>query len=71
MPNFKLEFKDGKFDFDHALENMYFDKEAFEKALERFASIQAAPFKNKLWKQYNEWKKQKIEMKEECSENKK
>jgi hypothetical protein len=57
MANFKLEYKKGQFDFDHALENMDWDKEAFEKALERFASIQAAPFKTELWKQYNEWKR--------------
>ena len=57
MPRFELEIKDGKFEFDKALENMDWDEEAFEEALERFASIQAAPFKTRLWMQYNEWKR--------------
>ena len=54
--SFKLEIKDGKFDFDHALKEMNWNTEEFEKALERFAKLQSAPFKNELWKQYNEWK---------------
>jgi hypothetical protein len=57
MTALNLELKDGKFDFDHALENMDWDEEAFEEALNRFASIQAQPFKTELWKQYNEWKR--------------
>jgi hypothetical protein len=57
MVNFKLEIKDGKFDFSRALENMGWDEEEFEAALKRFASIQSAPFKTELWKQYNEWKR--------------
>lgn len=57
MPNFKLQIKNGKIDFDKALEDMNWDLEEFEEALERFASIQAAPFKTELWKQYNEWKR--------------
>ena len=57
MKNFKLVIKDGKFDFDHALENMNWDKEEFENALERFAKLQAMPFKTELWKQYHAWKR--------------
>jgi hypothetical protein len=57
MPNFRLEIKDGKFDFDHAFENMDWDEKVFEEALNRFASIQAQPFKTELWKQYNAWKR--------------
>ncbi len=57
MGNFKLVLKDGKFDFDNSLENMDWDEEAFETALERFANIQAQPFKTELWRQYNEWKR--------------
>jgi hypothetical protein len=56
MTALNLELKNGKFDFDHALENMDWDKEEFKKALERFANIQAQPFKTELRKQYNEWK---------------
>jgi nuclear transport factor 2 (NTF2) superfamily protein len=57
MGHFQLEYKDGKFNFDKTFENMDWDLEDFEKALERFASIQATPFKTELWKQYNEWKR--------------
>lgn len=57
MPHFSLEIKDGKIDFDHALENMNWDLEEFEKALERFVKLQSEPFKIELWKQYYEWKR--------------
>jgi hypothetical protein len=57
MPNFQLEFKDGKFNLDKALKNMDGNVEKFEKSLERFASIQATPFRENLWKQYIEWKR--------------
>jgi len=57
MAKFKLELKGGKFDFDHALENMDWDIVAFEKALDKFASRQSAFFRNELWKQYNLWKR--------------
>jgi hypothetical protein len=42
---FEIEIREGKLQFDKALENMDWDKEAFEAALTRFANIQAAPSK--------------------------
>ena len=57
MTNFQLEIKDGKINFDKSLENMSWDMEEFEAALERFTKLQAQPFKTELWKQYNEWKR--------------
>jgi len=53
---FELKIKNGKFDFDKALEKMDFHEEAFEAALEKFSSIQSIPFKNELLKQYTNWK---------------
>ena len=66
MGHFELEIRNGKINFDKALNNYKvvgedgleedWDFAEFEKALERFANIQTEPFKMELWKQFNGWK---------------
>jgi dsDNA-specific endonuclease/ATPase MutS2 len=48
MVNFKLEIKDGKFDFSRALENMGWDEEEFEAALKDY--IGTAKELRKQWR---------------------
>ena len=53
MNNFKLELKNGKFDFDKALKNLDGNHQMLTEAIQRFAKLQAPPFREELLAQYN------------------
>ena len=51
--NFKLELKNGKFDFDKALKNLNGNHQILTDAIQRFAKLQAQPFRDELLAQYS------------------
>jgi hypothetical protein len=52
----KVDLKDGKWQFDQAMENANWDQEVFDWAIaETIKGLDAAET-NEFWKQHNEWK---------------
>lgn len=50
---FKLELKNGKFDFDKALKNLGGNHQVLTEAIQRFAKLLAPPLREELLSQYN------------------
>jgi hypothetical protein len=54
----KIEFKEGQWNFDKAIENADWDQEIFDwMVAETVKSLDAAET-NEFWKQYNSWKRE-------------
>ena len=53
----KIEFKDGKWQFDEAMEMANWDEEIFDWMIAETTKNFDAAETNEFWKQYNEWKR--------------
>lgn len=53
----KINFKNGKWQFDSAMEHIDWDEEKFDEVLEKTAKELDAAEVNEFWKQYNKWKR--------------
>ena len=53
--NFKLELKNGKFNFDKALKQLGGNHQLLTDAIQRFAKLQSQPFREELLSQYYAW----------------
>lgn len=51
--SFELEFKNGKFNFEKALKAFNGNHQALTAAIQRFAALQAKPFREELLAQYS------------------
>lgn len=54
----QIEFKDGKWQFDMAMENANWDEEIFDWMLSETMKGLDAAETNEVWKQYNNWKRE-------------
>ena len=52
----KIEFKNGKWRFDEAMEALNWDEEEFEQLVDETAKTLDAAEENEFWRQYNFWK---------------
>lgn len=53
----EIEFEEGKWQFDEAMENADWDQETFDWMIGETVKKLDAAEKNEFWKQYNNWKR--------------
>ena len=54
----KIKYRNGKWQFDQAIETLNWDEEEFDRMVDRTIKNLDAAEKNEFWRQFNEWKRQ-------------
>jgi len=54
----EIKFKNGKWQFDQAIEELNWDEEEFDRMVDGTIKNLDAAEKNEFWQQYNAWKRQ-------------